>query len=271
VDLDVLVRDIRFFLSQPKPILQSKDASANIPADAGAPILIVDDKPEPALSLTLEKEGYLPYVATRGTDGVMLAHKIRPRAALLDYSLPDVDGKELLRLLRAHPRTRDIPLVMRTAAERRGLERDCLNVGADDFLRKGSHDLSALPLRLSRLLAQRASASRAAHFEVRVDPARRLVWIGADAVEDLTQMEYALLVYLIEKKSTIASWGDLQRDVWHIAESDLILDREPPTIAVHHGHLRRKLGPNAACLVVHRGMGLQFDPSKAARTVQPHL
>lgn len=267
--LALLVRQVQNFLAESQPLLQLTQSTKHGHRHGAAEkisVLVVDDDESMAQAacLALESEGFLPYAASSWSDAMMLAHKVRPGAIVLDVTLPQVDGVELMGMLRAHPRTQRTPILMLTGSEKNGLELQCLRLGADDFVIKGVHDLSALPIRIARLLNAKPEAAALQSGPLRIDPASRKVSVGRRQVADLTPREFDLLAYLMKKSPAVVSWQDLQRDVWKELVDERKPSRETPTMAVHCERLREKLGAASTCLVVHRGVGLQLDPAKLA-------
>ncbi len=79
-------------------------------------ILMIEDDPDlrQLTGLRLEREGYRVLTAAEGTEGLSLAQSKQPDVILLDIMMPAMDGREVLRRLKADPRTRDIPVVLLT-------------------------------------------------------------------------------------------------------------------------------------------------------------
>ncbi len=101
-------------------------------------ILVVDDQPRAhiALASLFESEGYRLAFAASGSEGLAMAIQMRPDLILLDVMMPDMDGFEVCRHLRADPRTAEMPLIMVTALDdQRSLLRG-IEAGADDFITK---------------------------------------------------------------------------------------------------------------------------------------
>jgi len=74
--------------------------------------------------------------ASRTSEGARLAEAHHPDAVIVDRSLPDGDGLDLVRTLRAAPATRDVPIIMLTAGHDEGVRSAVLRAGADDYLAK---------------------------------------------------------------------------------------------------------------------------------------
>ena len=110
-------------------------------------ILLVEDNEmnRDMLAERLELRGYQVLVAADGVQGVMMAHSEKPDAILMDMSLPELDGWEATRQLKAAPDTRAIPIVALTAHVMAGDRDRCLAAGCDAYEEK--------PVDFSRLLA----------------------------------------------------------------------------------------------------------------------
>ncbi len=101
-------------------------------------ILIVDDEELNAefLRILLQKKGYATLVADGGALALELIRKENPDLVLLDAMMPEIDGFEVCRRLRAQTRTKLLPIIMVTALQSEEDENRALNAGADDFLSK---------------------------------------------------------------------------------------------------------------------------------------
>ena len=111
-------------------------------------ILIVEDNQEnrEALSRRLERRGYSIVLAVDGRAGVTMAQEERPDIILMDLNLPDVDGWEATRMIKADPHTVSIPVIALTAHAIAGDEQRALQAGCDDYHSK--------PVEFARLLSQ---------------------------------------------------------------------------------------------------------------------
>ncbi|NUP15682.1 MAG: response regulator transcription factor [Streptomyces sp.] len=209
-----------------------------------------DDGVAGALTEVLYEHGHLPTRVRRGED--VLARHRQADLLLLDLGLPDLDGLEVLRKLRA---VSGLPVVVLTA---RGDERSVvrgLRLGADDYLVK--------PVRLAELLARieavtRRAATpaapaprtvRAGDVEVDLD-ARRVTVDGAEV--RLTTKEFAVLAALAARAGTAVSRQQLMDEVW--GDAYLAVSR---SLDVHLTQLRAKLG-RPDVLITIRGFGYRF-------------
>jgi DNA-binding response OmpR family regulator len=208
-----------------------------------------DDGVADALVDSLGAYGHEPTRVKRGEDA-LLAHR-EADLALLDLGLPDLDGLEVLRKLRA---VSALPVIVLTA---RGDERSVvrgLRLGADDYLVK--------PVRLSELLARieavtrRAAAARpeprvVVVADIEVDLDARRVEVGGAEVE-LTAKEFAVLAALARRAGTAVSRQQLMDEVW--GDAFVAVSR---SLDVHLTQLRAKLR-RPELLTTIRGFGYRL-------------
>lgn len=206
--------------------------SAAPPAD----ILVIDDEVQirRLLRLTLESAGYGVREAENGSLGLHEAAVRRPDAMILDLSLPDLPGLEVLRRLREWSR---LPVLILSV---RGSEADkiaALDAGADDYLTKpfGGGELLARIRVLLRRAQPAAEPSIAQFGDVQVDFTRRTVTRGDVAIH-LTTKEYALLRLLLQHRGKVLTHRQLLRDVWGPAH-----ESDTHYLRVHMANLRKKV------------------------------
>lgn len=101
-------------------------------------ILVIEDTSDnlEIMQIVLEAEGYAVTIATEGVQGVALAKSERPDAILMDIRLPDIDGYEATRRIKADPVTSSIPVIAVTSYAMSGDRKKCLDAGCDDYLTK---------------------------------------------------------------------------------------------------------------------------------------
>ena len=116
-------------------------------------ILIVDDEPSnlKLMHTLLKAEGYGSLRAVCGADALALAATHHPDLILLDIMMPEMDGYEVARQLKANPHTRNIPIIMTTALDDRASRLKALEMGAEEFLTKPV-DRAELSIRVRNLL-----------------------------------------------------------------------------------------------------------------------
>ena len=226
-------------------------------------ILVVDDERDlvDLVAYNLEKAGFR---TLRAYDGEAALKKIQAEGAeavVLDVMLPQLDGWEVLKRLRAEPRTAKVPVLMLTA---RGEETDKvlgLELGADDYLTKpfSPRELVARVkalLRRSKPGASPAASSisgPALRFEgLEVDPASHEVRVKGKLVE-LTAREFQLLHYFGQRPGRVLTREMLLEELWQMDP-----DVETRTVDVHMRRLRQKLGTAQVMLQTVRGVGYKF-------------
>jgi DNA-binding response OmpR family regulator len=226
-----------------------------------AQLLLVEDDAEVRSRLVraLGERGHAVASAPTGMDGIRRAVSARPDLVILDLGLPDLDGAEVLRMLRA---VSSVPVIVATARDdEREIER-ILNAGADDYLVKpfGAGQLDARV----RAVLRRAEDPAAAAREVRVGGLRMNAAAREAALDgrplELSPKEFDLLFYLASRPGQVVSKRELLTEVWHVP-----LGGANKTIDVHVAWLRRKLGESASqprYLRSVRGSGIKIvDPS----------
>lgn len=221
-------------------------------------ILVVDDEPAilRALRTILSRQGYQVETAETGRQTLDLHERRHPDLILLDLGLPDMDGMEIVREVRAWSST---PIVVLSV---RGEERDkvqALDLGADDYLVKpfGVDELLArIRASLRHAVKPRAGAEpvfRTGGLEV--DMEHRRVRVAGDEVH-LTPTEYALLKAFINHPDKIMTDRMLLQQVWGPQYGS-----ESHYLHVYVARLRRKLEPdpqNPRYLVTDPGVGYRL-------------
>jgi len=199
-------------------------------------VLLVEDDVRMAAALrrALRGEGIVTDVAAGGEEALRLARSREPDAVVLDVMLPDIDGFETCRRLRADGVWS--PIIMLTARDAvedrvRGLDQ-----GADDYLTK-PFSLAELLARL-RALVRRGPAQRPTVMEagdLRLDPATRRVWRGDREVE-LSAREFALLEAFMRRPEQVLSQDQLLDAAW-----DLGYEHRSNVVEVYVRYLREKI------------------------------
>jgi two-component system response regulator RegX3 len=222
----------------------------------GERILFVEDEPsisEP-FSRALAREGFDPVVAPTLADARRAFERRTPDLILLDLRLPDGDGRDLARELRA---TSSVPIIMLTA---RGTELDRivgLELGADDYVVKpfsGAEVVARIRAVLRRAKGDAEGEPPPTPItvgELQIDPAARRATIAQREVE-LSRKEFDLLLELARHAGLVVRREDLMSRVW-----DENWFGSTKTLDVHVGWLRRKLGDPGYIETV-RGVGFRF-------------
>ena len=129
------------------------------PRDAKLLLVIDDDADQRSIiSRVLERAGYLVEQAVDGMDGIVTASKIHPDLIIVDFMMPDLDGRETILRMRGSAATAKTPIIALTAYPDSEVEYRLLQVGADDFCSKAISK-KVLLKRIERLLDAGASGS----------------------------------------------------------------------------------------------------------------
>ncbi|MBW4722354.1 response regulator transcription factor [Saccharothrix obliqua] len=228
-------------------------------------ILLVEEQEGATHSPASELQRYGHDITTVGTGAVALEVYEDADIVLLDINLPDIDGLEVCRRIRA---AGDKPII---AFARRGAELDRvlgLQAGADDCLDKpyGVRELQARIEAVMRRIER--GGSRCARLKcpetgklsigsLCIDPVSREVKLNGGPVQ-LTRKEFDLLFYLAERSDTVVTRPRLMLEIWHDTTPHALNSRASRTIDTHVSSLRGKLGREWIRTV--RGVGFRLSP-----------
>lgn len=233
-----------------------------------AQLLIVEDDLaiRSSLSRALTERGHAVASAGLATTALAMVESSPPDLLLLDLGLPDLDGMQMLRMLRA---VSSVPVIVATARDDERAVVAALDAGADDYvikpfsamqvdariravLRRVSEDHPREPLRVGQLC---------------VDAASRAVFLG-DRPLSLSRKEFDLLLYLAQRPGDVVSKRELLTQVWQHTGSGA-----DKTVDVHLSWLRQKLGESGAApryLHTVRGVGVKLvDPEMGGDPGEP--
>jgi DNA-binding response OmpR family regulator len=223
-----------------------------------AHLLVVEDdeRIRTALIRALRDRGHAVSSAGTALEGLRQAVDDRPDLVVLDLGLPDLDGRELLRMLRA---VSSVPVIIATARDDDESVVQALDAGADDYVLK-PFQAGQLEARIRAVLRRAAGAADAAAAvvtvaDLTVDPRGRRVTLAGSPVE-LSPKEFDLLAYLAARAGTVVPKRELLADVWQLPWGG-----SDKTVDVHLSWLRRKLGESAAeprLLQTVRGVGVRL-------------
>ena len=204
-------------------------------------VVIVEDEQRirELVARVLADGGYDVETASNAMDGLQTVVHSAPDLVILDMGLPDLDGLELLKMIRA---VSAVPIIVATA---RGEDRDIvstLDAGADDYLVK-PFSVEQLEARVRAVLRRVGADGRPGPIVVgalEVDASAREARLDGERL-DLSPKEFDMLHFLAERSGDVVSKRELLAEVW----------RQPyggseKTIDVHLSWLRKKLGETAA-------------------------
>jgi two-component system, OmpR family, response regulator len=218
-------------------------------------VLVVDDELRTAALLRrgLCEQGYAVDVAHEAEDAMWRAIEFSYAVVVLDVLLPGMDGFEVCRRLRASGCW--TPVLLLTARDEVDDRVQGLDAGADDYLTK-PFSFNELTARI-RALTRRGSAERPVVLQVgdlRLDPARRQVWMGQAEVA-LSAKEFALLELFLRHPGQVLSRTRILEHVW-----DFAYDGGSNVVDQYVRYLRRKIDRpfGVVCLETVRGAGYRL-------------
>jgi DNA-binding response OmpR family regulator len=229
---------------------------ADAPA-AGPVVLLVDDDPaiRRAVAAGLELEGFAVVPASGGRAALEAAARVQPAVVLLDLSMPDLDGLEVLARLRAAGD--QVPVCVLSARDEVDDRVAGLQAGADDYVVK-PFALEEVVARLHALLRRRPAGAdeTLAVGDLRLDPRGRVARRGEREL-DLTRREFELLQLFMRHPGEILDRQALHEEVWGYT-----FDPGTNVADVFVGYVRRKLEQDGEPRVLHtvRGVGFVLRP-----------
>jgi len=216
-------------------------------------LLIEDDSAiRTTLLRSLRERGHAVAASHTAMDGLQTALAERPDLVVLDLGLPDLDGRELLRMLRA---VSPVPVIVATARDDEAEIVRVLDAGADDYLVK-PFSFVVLVARL-RAIIRRGAPERPAVLaagDLTLDPSERRVARGGEPIA-VTPREFALLEFLMRNKGRAVTKTALIQNVW-----DAHFDGDPNIVEVYIGYLRKKIDHpfGRAAIETVRGAGYRL-------------
>jgi len=220
-------------------------------------LIVEDDKQiRSFIRSSLEMRKYGVSCAVSGQEALSLIASEAPDIIILDLGLPDLDGLDVIRRVRAYSQ---IPIIVVSARDQDKEKIDALDAGADDYLTKPFSILELLArLRvILRRLEEPASAS-SGPFEtgdLMVDITRHLVCLKGKEVH-FTPMEFNILALLVKNSGKVLTHSTILRTIW-----GSYLDDDAQTLRVFMANIRRKLGEDPAnpkYIITEVGIGYRF-------------
>ena len=203
-------------------------------------VLVVDDEENIRMlvKFNLEKAGYEVLEASDGNKAIETAVNSTPDIVILDLMLPGIDGLEVCRNLKRHPRTAALPIIMLTAKSDEIDRVIGLELGADDYMTK--------PFSQRELVARIKAVLRRSNVPVgngeelllgrlRMNFSQYEAWLDNEKLE-LTPKEYEMLKLLAENAGKVFSREQLLEKIWGYEYFG-----DTRTVDVHVRHLRAKL------------------------------
>ncbi len=222
----------------------------------GLVLVAEDEKPiADLLGMYLRRDGFGVQAVGTGPDALSAARRLRPVAVILDVGLPEMDGTEVCRVLRAEGD--GVPILFCTARDDEIDRVLGLELGGDDYITKPFSPrevVARVKAVLRRSSGPLDDEERPVVLgDVEINRARRTV-TAAGAPVALTATEFDLLAYLMERPSRVVTREQLLSAVWGYAAA-----AGTRTVDVHVAQVRAKLG-DASPIRTVRGVGYSADP-----------
>jgi two-component system phosphate regulon response regulator PhoB len=226
-------------------------------------ILIVDDEPDVAdlVAYHLKAKGYHVETVNDPTASIGAARSFLPDLLILDIMMPDLNGMQICRIIRADPRLRQVPIIFLTAKAEENDRISGFETGCDDYICK-PFSTKELVLRVQSILRRVSDEAPAVakHLQagqIVLDIERHEVTLHGRPVE-LTATEFKLLSLLMERRGRVQTREHLLINVWNY-ETEI----ETRTVDTHVRRLREKLGSEADWIETIRGVGYRMADRKA--------
>ncbi|WP_150275353.1 response regulator [Paenibacillus tepidiphilus] len=222
-------------------------------------LVVEDDKPiRKLIGTTLETQGYKYITAETGEISILEAVSRQPDIMILDLGLPDMDGVEIIRKVRAWS---NLPIIVVSARSEDRDKIEALDAGADDYLTK--------PFSVEELLARLRVTLRRIRYDseklpkdaavfingnLRIDYAAGCAWLDEEEIH-LTPIEYKLLCLLAKHVGKVLTHNFILREVWGSSTYDV------PALRVFMATLRKKIekGPSQIKHIqTHIGVGYRM-------------
>jgi two-component system KDP operon response regulator KdpE len=222
-------------------------------------ILVVDDEERMArfIRMNLEHDGFIVSEAFNGKQALQKLRDVTPDLILLDVMMPDLDGFEVLQMIRE---ISNVPVIMLTAKGEEDDRIKGLELGADDYITKPFSPREMVS-RVKAVLRRTENATGSMHGLIEVDDrlkidfGRREVWLDGKLVK-LRPTEYRLLYHLVQNAGWVVSHDQLLANVWGYEYRD-----EPHYVRLYINYLRKKLEEDPShpkYILTERGVGYRF-------------
>ena len=221
-------------------------------------IMVVDDDKDirRLVENILSKEGFVTVGAENAADALKKIQNSKPDLIILDLQLPDKDGFEVCKQLRADPATRYVPVVFLTVQNVDSYKIAGLEIGADDYITK--------PFNQTELVARVKAVLRRVDWRDKKEAALRDGQLAVDMEKhsvhmdakplDLSPKEFDLLVSLLRNHGKVMTRAELSETVWGHEYFG-----NPRTVDVHVGRLRKKLGKMGEKIRTVERIGYRYE------------
>jgi len=232
-------------------------------------ILVVDDEERMVrfIRLNLEHDGFQVVEAFRGAQAIQVLRDQLPDLVLLDVMMPDIDGFEVLKMIRE---INAVPVIMLTAKSEEDDKVFGLELGADDYITKpfSPRELSSRVKAVLRRAETTGSGIKGlieVDERLKIDFDRREVWVNQELVK-LRPTEYRLLYHLVQNAGWVITHDQILAKVWGYEYRD-----EPHYVRLYINYLRQKLEEDQAnpkYILTERGVGYRFVDYRRSRSLE---
>jgi|WetSurSiteA1Bulk_404760.scaffolds.fasta_scaffold04572_6 DNA-binding response OmpR family regulator len=222
-------------------------------------VLVVDDEQRMAkfIRLNLEHDGFRVVEAFTGTQAMDRLRTSLPDLILLDVMLPDLDGFEVLKMVRS---ISPVPVIMVTAKGEEEERIHGLELGADDYVTKPFSPRELVSrvravLRRTELTTDSTHGLIEVNGRLKIDFDRHEVWVEGKLI-NLRPTEYRLLYYLVQNAGWVVSHDQILTNVWGYEYRD-----QPHYVRLYINYLRQKIEKdptNPVYILTERGLGYRF-------------
>lgn len=220
-------------------------------------ILIIEDDKSIVkfLSIELRTSGYSFDITSQGQNGLVILKKKCPDVILLDLGLPDIDGLEVIKAIRAESA---VPIIVISAREEDDDKVRALDLGANDYVTKpfSTNELLARIRAVMRSRVPTISIQQVYECRgLRIDFEKRQIYVDDKNVH-LTPIEYKILVLLIENAGKVLTHKYIQNEIWGYSEYG-----EQQSLRVFVANIRRKIEKDTASpeyIITEVGVGYRF-------------
>ncbi len=219
-------------------------------------VMLIEDDPRirDAVARTLGERGHAVRSASAGLTGIRDVLDDPPDVVVLDLGLPDIDGREVLKMIRA---VSTVPVIVATARDDEAEIIGALDGGADDYVIKpfSAEQLDARIRAVLRRAVDNGTGDRIEVGGLTIDGSSREAWLDGETL-DLTRKEFDLLMHLASNAGQVVTKRALLADIWQQP-----FGGADKTVDVHLSWLRKKLGESAAeprYLRTVRGVGVKL-------------
>jgi two-component system, OmpR family, KDP operon response regulator KdpE len=221
-------------------------------------ILVVDDEPQiqKMLGIILGLENYKIVESTSGKQAIRMCFSVKPDLILLDLSLPDMDGKDVITAIREWSQ---VPIIILSSRNEDDEITASLNTGANDYITK-PFNVDVLMARINAAL--RSSAVREAgetelcNGDIRMDLVRHEVFIG-NKLQAFTPKEYDLLRHFMVNRGKLLTHKEILKTIWGASHGE-----DTVYLRVYIGQIREKIETNQTLplyIVTVAGIGYRME------------